>query len=351
MHRESRPIEPAFTFVVYFVCPLLIGARPMSCDWGPSVGRSAPELIAFRPQCEVDLGRSGAGCSTVAIEGTVRADLNGWSILLVRSVRRHRRAPSHHDGGNVPFRTDKSSPHHARFTPSRGPSRPTGGSARASQVRRPLGGAVPIGRRSVPFVAGLIGAADGVTVRTCVRHSAGSTRTRRHSWPMSIPGYLMAIPASLRRWSSTGPGATIDFYADVLGATVRMHMDGPDHRVGHAELQLGDSVIMVADEFPEMGYLGPKRVGGTPVTLSVYVEDADSVFQKAMSAGATELRPVENRILRRSFGTVRGSVRPSIERGHPRRGRLRGRDDAAREGGHESGLIIDRRVGSTDARS
>ncbi len=91
-----------------------------------------------------------------------------------------------------------------------------------------------------------------------------------------------------------GAGAAIDFYADVLGATVRMRMDGPDQRVGHAELQLGDSVIMVADEFPEMGYLGPKRVGGTPVTLSVYVEDADSVFQKAMSAGATELRPVEN---------------------------------------------------------
>lgn len=141
-----------------------------------------------------------------------------------------------------------------------------------------------------------------------------------------------------------GAGATIDFYVDVLGATVRMRMDGPDQRVGHAELQLGDSVIMVADEFPEMGYLGPKRVGGTPVTLLVYVDDADSVLQKAMSAGATELRPVETQILRRSFGTVRGSVRPSMERGHPRRGRLRGRDDAASEGGHESGLIIDRRA-------
>ena len=90
-----------------------------------------------------------------------------------------------------------------------------------------------------------------------------------------------------------GAGAAIDFYVDVLGATVRMRMDGPDQRVGHAELQLGDSVIMVADEFPEMGYLGPKRVGGTPVTLLVYVDDADSVLQKAMSAGATELRPVE----------------------------------------------------------
>ena len=55
-----------------------------------------------------------------------------------------------------------------------------------------------------------------------------------------------------------GAGAAIDFYADVLGTTVRMRMDGPDKRVGHAELQLGDSVIMLADQYPDMGYLGPK---------------------------------------------------------------------------------------------
>jgi|ERR1039458_10071639 PhnB protein len=91
-----------------------------------------------------------------------------------------------------------------------------------------------------------------------------------------------------------GAGAAIDFYADVLGTTVRMRMDGPDKRVGHAELQLGDSVVMLADEYPEMGILGPKSVGGTPVTLSVYVDDVDRVFQKALGAGATELRPVEN---------------------------------------------------------
>ncbi|MGA7420282.1 MAG: VOC family protein [Acidimicrobiales bacterium] len=91
-----------------------------------------------------------------------------------------------------------------------------------------------------------------------------------------------------------GAGAAIDFYADVLGTTVRMRMDGPDKRVGHAELQLGDSVIMLADEYPDMGYLGPKAVGGTPVTISVYVDDVDSVFQKALGAGATELRAVEN---------------------------------------------------------
>ena len=71
-------------------------------------------------------------------------------------------------------------------------------------------------------------------------------------------------------------------------------MPGPDDKVGHAELQIGDSVIMLSDEFPEMGQRGPKAIGGTPVTMSVYVEDVDDVFERAVGAGATALRPVEN---------------------------------------------------------
>jgi PhnB protein len=80
----------------------------------------------------------------------------------------------------------------------------------------------------------------------------------------------------------------------VLGTSVRMRMDSPDGRVGHAELQLGDSVIMLADEFPDMGYLGPKSVGGMSVTLSVYVDDVDAVFGRALAAGAMEVRAVDN---------------------------------------------------------
>jgi len=91
-----------------------------------------------------------------------------------------------------------------------------------------------------------------------------------------------------------GAAAAIDFYTAVLGATVRMRIDGPGDKIGHAELQFGDSVVMVADEFPEIGFLGPKTIGGTPVTMSVYVEDVDAVFARAVSAGAKELRPVEN---------------------------------------------------------
>ena len=66
-------------------------------------------------------------------------------------------------------------------------------------------------------------------------------------------------------------------------------------KVGHAELDIGDSVIMLADENPDMDIRGPLTVGGTPVTLHVYVEDADSVFERAVQAGAKALRPVEDK--------------------------------------------------------
>jgi PhnB protein len=91
-----------------------------------------------------------------------------------------------------------------------------------------------------------------------------------------------------------GAGDAIAFYTKVLGATERMRMDGPDGKIGHAELQLGDSVLMLADEFPEMDVVGPRTVGGTPVTLSLYVEDVDATFAAALAEGARELRPVEN---------------------------------------------------------
>jgi PhnB protein len=89
--------------------------------------------------------------------------------------------------------------------------------------------------------------------------------------------------------------AAIDYYTSVLGATERMRMGGPEGKVGHAELGIGDSVIMLADEHPEMGARGPKTVGGTPVSMHVYVEDADRVFESAIEAGATSLQPMEDK--------------------------------------------------------
>lgn len=91
-----------------------------------------------------------------------------------------------------------------------------------------------------------------------------------------------------------GAAAAMEFYGKVFGAKERMHMPAPDGKIGHAELQVGDSLIMLSDEFPGMGARSPGTVGGTPVMLSVYVEDVDAVFQRALQLGATEVRAVED---------------------------------------------------------
>jgi PhnB protein len=91
-----------------------------------------------------------------------------------------------------------------------------------------------------------------------------------------------------------GASQAIEFYSTVFGARERVRMGAPGGKVGHAELQIGDSLIMLADEFPEMGALSPKTVGGTPVMISVYVDDVDATFDRALQTGAKALRPLEN---------------------------------------------------------
>ncbi len=91
-----------------------------------------------------------------------------------------------------------------------------------------------------------------------------------------------------------GAEAAIGFYVHVFGATERVRMPAPGGKVGHAEVQIGDSIVMLADEFPDMAQRSPKALGGTPVTFNVYVGDVDSVFDRALAAGATVVRPVEN---------------------------------------------------------
>ena len=86
--------------------------------------------------------------------------------------------------------------------------------------------------------------------------------------------------------------AAIDFYTRALGAKEKFRLPMGD-RIGHAEIVIGDSHVMLADEFPDMGNLGPKARGGTTVSLMVYVEDVDSAFRRAIEAGGTQERPVE----------------------------------------------------------
>jgi PhnB protein len=91
-----------------------------------------------------------------------------------------------------------------------------------------------------------------------------------------------------------GADAAITFYKEVLGATESVRMGGPDGKVGHAEVKIGDSVVMLADPFPEMGANPPGAPGEGGVSIVVYVEDVDGVFEKALDRGATSVRPVED---------------------------------------------------------
>jgi len=88
--------------------------------------------------------------------------------------------------------------------------------------------------------------------------------------------------------------AAIEFYTKVLGAKERMRMPNPEGKIGHAELEFGDCVVMLSDEMPEMGALSPKTIGGSPVGLNVYVTNSDEVVKEAAAAGAQVLRPVED---------------------------------------------------------
>ncbi len=96
----------------------------------------------------------------------------------------------------------------------------------------------------------------------------------------------------------------LDFYKRALGATERMRLTAPDGKIGHAEIDIGGSVVMLADEHPEMDALGPKTVGGTPVSLHVYVDDVDARFKQAIAAGAKQKRPIADMFYGDRSGTL-----------------------------------------------
>lgn len=87
----------------------------------------------------------------------------------------------------------------------------------------------------------------------------------------------------------------LEFYKQAFGATELFRLPMPDGRIGHAEMRLGDSVVMLADEFPEFGVRSPETLGGSPVSLHFYVEDVDAFFRKALAIGAREREPVTDR--------------------------------------------------------
>jgi PhnB protein len=101
-----------------------------------------------------------------------------------------------------------------------------------------------------------------------------------------------------------GAAKAIAWYQKVFGAEEISRMPGPDGVVYHAEIRFGDSLMMLADEFPEMGARSPKSIGGTPVGFNLYVQDVDAVFAQAIAAGATVERPLQDQF----YGDRSGSL-------------------------------------------
>jgi len=100
-----------------------------------------------------------------------------------------------------------------------------------------------------------------------------------------------------------GAAEALEYYKKAFGAIELFRMPHGD-KIGHAEMRIGDSQFMLADGNPEMGYKGPNAYGGTPVSLMIYVEDCDAVYQQAIDAGGTEMRPLQDQFYGDRSGTL-----------------------------------------------
>ncbi len=102
-----------------------------------------------------------------------------------------------------------------------------------------------------------------------------------------------------------GGEKAIEFYKKAFGAVEKDRMVMPDGKIGHAELKIGDSIIMLADEMPDMGMAGPETLGGVGMSLLLYVDDVDAIFAKALEAGATETRAIEDKFYGDRMGNLK----------------------------------------------
>jgi PhnB protein len=101
-----------------------------------------------------------------------------------------------------------------------------------------------------------------------------------------------------------GAAAAIDFYNKAFAASEALRMEAPGGKIGHAEIKIGNSVVMLADEYPDMGFRSPQSLGGSGVSLMIYVEQVDTVFQRAIEAGAKEVQPLKNQFYGDRSGTI-----------------------------------------------
>jgi PhnB protein len=101
-----------------------------------------------------------------------------------------------------------------------------------------------------------------------------------------------------------GAAEAIEYYSKAFGAIELFRMPNGD-KIGHAEIKIGDSPIMLADEHPEMGHVGPQSLSGTSVSLMIYVDDVDAIYPQAIALGGTELRPLQDQFYGDRSGTLK----------------------------------------------
>lgn len=131
--------------------------------------------------------------------------------------------------------------------------------------------------------------------------SAVAKKPARKSAAPPIPRGMRTVTAHL---VCAGAAAAIEFYTKAFGATEICRIPTPDGKLMHAAVRIGDSTVMLVDEFPEMGALGPKALKGTPVTIHLFVEDVDTFFARAVKAGATVRMPVQNMFWGDRYGQI-----------------------------------------------
>lgn len=140
------------------------------------------------------------------------------------------------------------------------------------------------------------------------KRTAARKKASRRPAPKRRPARVKPIPDGYH--SATpyiivdGAGLAIEFYTRAFGAKELMRIPAPGDRIGHAEIKIGDSVIMLADEHPEMNTRSPRHYGGSPVSLLLYVTDVDGQFKRALAAGGTEVRPVADQFYGDRAGTL-----------------------------------------------
>lgn len=123
-----------------------------------------------------------------------------------------------------------------------------------------------------------------------------------------MAGTVKAIPDG---YHSVTPYLIVDrgrealaYYQRAFGAKERMRLDAPGGKIGHAEIEIGNSCVMLADEDPGMGSRGARALGGSPITIHLYVEDVDAVVRQALAAGGSEVRPVKDQFYGDRSGTI-----------------------------------------------